>query len=63
VLVAGSVTIGAGGKEDIDVTLVIDGSKLPTWTLNGGSQGGNGAGLNGPKYDSETPTFLGGSKP
>lgn len=51
VLVAGSVTIGAKGREDIDVTLIIDGSKLPTWTLNGGSQGGNGAGLNGPEYD------------
>jgi subtilisin family serine protease len=51
VLVAGSVTISAGGKEDIDVALMIDGTKLPTWTLNGGSQGGNGAGLNGPEYD------------
>jgi subtilisin family serine protease len=51
ILVPGSVTIGAGGKEDIDVTLMIDGSKLPTWTLNGGSQGGNGAALDGPEYD------------
>lgn len=51
VLVAGSVTVGAGGREDVDVTLMIDGSKLPTWALNGGSQGGNGAGLNGPEYD------------
>lgn len=51
VLVPGSVTIGAGGKEDIDVTLMIDGSKLPTWALNGGSQGGNGAALDGPEYD------------
>ena len=39
------------GYTDIDVKLVIDPSKLPTWSLNGGSLGGNGAALNGPEYD------------
>jgi hypothetical protein len=33
------------------VRLAIDPSKLPNWTLNGGSQGGNGAALNGVEYD------------
>ncbi|WP_341891827.1 S8 family serine peptidase [Variovorax sp. YR752] len=43
--------VSARGYEDIDVKLVIDPRKLPEWTLNGGSQGGNGALLNGPEYD------------
>lgn len=45
------VHVSARGIEEIDVKLVIDPTKLPTWTLNGGSQGGNGAALNGPEYD------------
>lgn len=45
------VYVGARGSTEVDVKLVIDPSKLPTWTLNGGSQGGNGALLNGPEYD------------
>jgi hypothetical protein len=43
--------VGAKGSAEIDVKVVIDPSKLPTWTLNGGSLGGNGAALNGPEYD------------
>jgi minor extracellular serine protease Vpr len=43
--------VSARGHEDIEVKLVIDPRKLPEWTLNGGSQGGNGALLNGPEYD------------
>ena len=31
--------------------MTIKGSLLPSWTLNGGSIGGNGAALNGPEYD------------
>lgn len=49
--VGSSVQVSAGGHEDVEVKLIIDPSKLPTWTLNGGSQGGNGAALNGPEYD------------
>jgi minor extracellular serine protease Vpr len=33
------------------VGLLINPTKLPNWLLNGGSQGGNGAALNGPEYD------------
>ncbi len=51
VQVKSSVHVSAGGHEDIDVKLTIDPSKLSTWTLNGGPQGGNGAALNGPEYD------------
>lgn len=43
--------VGAKGSAEIDVKLVIDPSKLPTWGLNGGSLGGTGAALNGPEYD------------
>ena len=51
VQVKSSVHVSAGGHEDIDVKLIIDPNKLSTWTLNGGSLGGNGAALNGPEYD------------
>ena len=37
--------------EELEVKLVIDPTKLPDWALNGGSKGGNGAGLNLPEYD------------
>jgi minor extracellular serine protease Vpr len=43
--------VPARGYKNVDVRLVIDPDKLPSWTLNGGSQGGNGDGLNGPEYD------------
>jgi len=49
--VTSSVQVSANGHEDVEVKLIIDPSKLPMWTLNGGSQGGNGAALNGPEYD------------
>ena len=51
VVVKSGVRVGAHDTEDIEVKLIIDPSKLPAWTLNGGSQGGNGAALNGPEYD------------
>jgi minor extracellular serine protease Vpr len=51
VFAPGSVHVGPQGQTDFLVTLVIKGSKLPTWTLNGGQQGGNGAALNRPEYD------------
>ena len=49
--VTSSVQVSANGHEDVEVRLSIDPSKLPMWTLNGGSLGGNGAALNGPEYD------------
>jgi subtilisin family serine protease len=51
VQVRSMVHVSARGHEDIEVKLIIDPNKLPSWTLNGGSQGGNGAALNGPEYD------------
>src|SRR6185369_2618875 len=51
VIAPGSVHVGPKGKTDFLVSLLIKGSKLPTWTLNGGTLGGNGAALNGPEYD------------
>ncbi len=50
-LTPGSVTVGPKGKAEFPVTMIIKGSKLPTWALNGGQQGGNGAALNRPEYD------------
>jgi hypothetical protein len=45
------VSVGPKGKKEFLVSLLIKGSKLPTWTLNGGPGGGDGAALNGPEYD------------
>jgi len=42
ITVPSSVVVGARGAREIDVGLRIDPSKLPTWLLNGGSQGDNG---------------------
>jgi len=54
--------ISPRGFEDVEVRLIIDPSKLPTWTLNGGSQGGNGAALNGPEYDGYITLTAGSEK-
>jgi hypothetical protein len=51
VVVRPNVRVGAHSIEDVEVKLIIDPTKLPDWTLNGGSLGGNGALLNGPEYD------------
>lgn len=37
-----SVVVPPGGTKTIQVTLSLDGTKLPAWNLNGGAQGGNG---------------------
>lgn len=47
----GKVRVRAHSHEDVDVKLVIDPAGLPTWTMNGGARGGDGAGFNGPEYD------------
>jgi minor extracellular serine protease Vpr len=62
VQVRSRVHVSAGGHEDIDVKLIIDPNKLSTWTLNGGSQGGNGAALNGPEYDGYITLTAGSEK-
>jgi minor extracellular serine protease Vpr len=51
VIAPGSVRVGPKGTADFMVTLVIKGSKLPTWALDGGPNGGNGAILDLPEYD------------
>jgi minor extracellular serine protease Vpr len=56
------ITVSAGGSKEIELVLLIDPEKLPSWTLNGGSQGGNGAGLNGPEYDGYLTLTAGAEK-
>jgi minor extracellular serine protease Vpr len=46
-----TVNVPANGTAQLKVSLLINPTKLPDWTLNGGSLGGNGAALNGPEYD------------
>lgn len=46
-----SVTVGAGASTTFSVQLSIDPSKLPVWTLNGGSRGGDGFRLQGVEFD------------
>jgi minor extracellular serine protease Vpr len=60
--VRSSVSVSARDAEDIEVSLTIDPEKLPSWVLNGGSQGGNGAGLNGPEYDGYLTLTAGSEK-
>jgi subtilisin family serine protease len=45
------VDVAAGSRARVVVEMIIDPDKLPEWQLNGGTQGGNGAGLNRPEYD------------
>lgn len=51
VLVRPVVSVGPRGREDLEVRLLIDPTKLPDWTLDGGFSGGDGAALNGVEYD------------
>lgn len=46
-----SITVPANSSKTFDIQLKIDASKLPTWTLNGGAQGGNGALLQTVEFD------------
>ena len=62
VQVKSSVHVSAGGHEDVEVKLIIDPNKLPTWMLNGGSGGGDGAALNGPEYDGYITLTAGSEK-
>lgn len=62
VVTSSSLRVGGGETAELDVKLVIDPKKLPAWTMNGGSQGGNGAGLNGPEYDGYITLTAGSEK-
>ncbi len=46
-----SIVVGAGGDATFKVRLKIDPGKLPIWTLNGGSRGGDGFRLQGVEFD------------
>ncbi len=45
------VSVPANGSASVTISLLINPTRLPEWTLNGGSKGGNGALLNAPEYD------------
>jgi subtilisin family serine protease len=62
VVVKSQLRVSGRGSEELEVKLVIDPTKLPDWTLNGGSQGGNGAGLNLPEYDGYITLTAGSEK-
>jgi subtilisin family serine protease len=46
-----TIQVKAGGSATFKVTLRIDPSRLPIWTLNGGSRGGDGFRLQGAEFD------------
>ena len=46
-----SIRVPANGTRTFDVRMRVNPSKLAPWTLNGGSQGGNGSLLNAHEYD------------
>jgi subtilisin family serine protease len=46
-----SITVSGHSSRSFKVTLTVDASKLPTWNLNGGFLGGNGALLQGVEFD------------
>jgi subtilisin family serine protease len=62
VVTPGSVNVPAKGKATIDVQLVIDGSKLPAWGLNGGQLGGTGSLLEGNEFDGYVTLMAGAEK-
>jgi hypothetical protein len=47
----GSISVRAKSSATFNVQLRVDASKLPAWTLNGGSQGGNGPLLQSVEFD------------
>jgi len=47
----GSVSVRANSSATFKVQLRVDASKLPAWTMNGGSQGGNGPLLQSVEFD------------
>jgi subtilisin family serine protease len=62
VIVQPTVSVVPGRAAEFDVILIIDPSKLQSWTLNGGSRGGDGAGLNGPEFDGYITLTAGSEK-
>ena len=56
------VKVGAHGKESVPVVMIIDGSKLPDWGLDGGVLGGRGELLEGNEYDGYVTLTSAGEK-
>jgi len=50
-LSSSTLSVPAGGQAEVVVTLTLDPTRLPDWTLNGGTQGGNGALLRAHEFD------------
>ncbi len=46
-----SIAVPGNGSRSFNVQLRVDASKLPAWTLNGGTQGGNGPLLQSVEFD------------
>ena len=46
-----SIFVPANGSATFDMTLKVNASKLPVWTLNGGTRGGDGFRLQGVEVD------------
>lgn len=51
VVVKSNLRVGPGDREELDVKLIIDPTRLPAWPLNGGPLGGRGDLLDGPEFD------------
>ena len=62
VIVQPTVSVVPGSTAEFDVVLIIDPRKLQSWTLNGGSLGGDGARLNGPEFDGYITLTAGSEK-
>lgn len=61
-IVPATVTVAANSSASLSVSLLINPAKLAAWSMNGGPQGGNGQGLNGPEYDGYLTLVAGGEK-
>ncbi len=46
-----NVVVPANSHVDVQVALLIDPDKLPSWVIRGGYEGGDGALFNGPEFD------------
>jgi subtilisin family serine protease len=46
-----SIVVPGNGSATFKVSLTVDATKLPTWTLNGGGRGGDGFRLQGVEFD------------
>jgi minor extracellular serine protease Vpr len=56
------VTVAARGKESVPVAIIIDGSKLPDWGLDGGLLGGDGSLLDNFEFDGYVTLTAGSEK-